>query len=331
MKKIGLGVLIAFLIFVVYAIYVANTQIPLNENHFTWTSPSVDHAKNQYTVLSANIGNSDWQCTPYKWKLCKKIVEARLAQNIQTIKPDLVNLQEVLPPWRCESSPTTDPAQVCSEPQTVHQSRRVLGNDYTIVCDPRSGYECIAVRKDAGAVDGCPLGELCFTARTAPVETDCDPGFSIIAVTVRLNNGAVFDMVNAHPASMSDSCRASMLRRAFTGDQLGEPVIQNPKVLITGDFNMDPWRSTDQSAKAWQEIFEKGWSGNGYRYLSGIAENDPPRYTFFFVYVRTLDVALSNFATGIMSVMGETPGTPRLDGGSGNDHKALYGVLELTP
>jgi hypothetical protein len=180
-------------------------------------------------------------------------------------------------------------------------------------------------------VDGCPLGELCFTARTAPVETDCDPGFSIIAVTVRLNNGAVFDMVNAHPASMSDSCRASMLRRAFTGDQLGEPVIQNPKVLITGDFNMDPWRSTDQSAKAWQEIFEKGWSGNGYRYLSGIAENDPPRYTFFFVYVRTLDVALSNFATGIMSVMGETPGTPRLDGGSGNDHKALYGVLELTP
>ena len=52
-----------------------------------------------------------------------------------------------------------------------------------------------------------------------------------------------------------------------------------------------------------------------FRYHSGIAEKDPPYYTLIYGVRRTLDVVASNFAEGVCQVLGELPGTSRLDGG----------------
>jgi len=299
----------------------------MKKNNFTWNPPPVDRTQNQYLVMTVNVGNSDWDCTPYKWKLCKKVVEQKLTEHLQIIKPDLITLQELLPPRLCQNANETDSHKVCYDPQSIPQVRRLLGPEYTIVCEPHSQYECFGIKKDIGHVNGCPDGELCYSTRSTDTGNNCDNGFSISAITVQLNNGFVFDMVNVHPQSMSSVCRANMLLRAFQGDKSQQPIIQNDNVLILGDFNLDPWRNKDVSVKAWQSIFSKGWANKKYHYHSGVAEITPPYYTFQFIVKGTYDLAVSNFASGICHVLGETPETARLDGGSGNDHRAVYGVL----
>ena len=85
--------------------------------------------------------------------------------------------------------------------------------------------------------------ELSYTARSAPPPEGCNTGFSISAVTVRLNNGARFDLVNAHPASFSEECRTKMLVQALAVDDNPPSILENDRVLIMGDFNFDPWRT----------------------------------------------------------------------------------------
>jgi hypothetical protein len=213
----------------------------------------------------------------------------------------------------------------------VPQVRRLLGDNYTIVCEAESQYECFGIRKDIGEIEGCSLGDLCYNARHSPVPEDCNNGFSISAVTVTLNNGAVFDLVNVHPASFSEECRTKLLLQAFTGNEAVPTVLKSDNVLIMGDFNLDPWRTRDSSSEVWQDIFDAGWRGKKYKYHSGIAETDPPLFTFKFIKHQTLDLVVSNFAEGGCMVLGETPGTTRIDGGSGNDHRAVYGILEIKP
>jgi hypothetical protein len=300
-------------------------------NDFVWIQPEIDRTKDQYSVMTINVGNSDIDCKPYNWKLCEKGIEQRLAKNIQTVEPDIITVQEVLAPWQCEQTAETNPKKVCSKPQIVPQVRRLLGDNYTIVCEAESQYECFGVRKDIGEIEGCGLGDLCYNPRHSPVPEGCGNGFSISAVTVKLDNGAVFDLVNVHPASFSEECRAKLLIQAFTGNEAVPTILRNDNVLIMGDFNLDPWRTHDISSEAWQEIFDAGWRGKSYKYHSGVAEANPPLFTFKFVKRQTLDLVISNFAQGVCMVLGETPGTTRIDGGSGNDHRAVYGVLEIKP
>lgn len=298
---------------------------------FIWSESGMNSLPNHYSVMTANVGNSDLGCFRYNWKLCRKDVETRLAANIQTIQPDIITLQEVLPPWLCEETAENDPDKVCFDAQEVPQARRLLGPDYSIVCDQRLQYECIAVHRRAGEIIGCPPGGYCSIARTVEVGLDCDSGFSISAVSIRLWDGKQLDVVNVHPPSFSDRCRVESLRAAFYGSSDAGPIIEQERVLVMGDFNMDPWRSRNDSKQTWEKIFTAGWAGRPFRYHSGSAEIDPPRYTLVFGIRRTLDLVLSNFADGVCQVLGESPGTSRLDGGRGNDHRAVYGVLNFAP
>jgi hypothetical protein len=97
-----------------------------------------------------------------------------------------------------------------------------------------------------------------------------------------------------------------------------------------GDFNLDPWREEDASIRYWRQQVGKA-SESGYIYHSGVAERNPPyptlRYPFF---TRTYDHVASNFLSGVTQVLGESPGTSRLDGGWGMDHRAIYGQLSFT-
>lgn len=278
-------------------------------------------------VLTANVGNSSLGCTAYGYKLCYKDVEKRIAHALTLLEPDLVAFQELLPPERCASVPKDDPKKVCADPQVVPQVRRLLGDKYSIVCDQYKHFTCIALKVDKGTFVGCPRGELRHNARTIHIP-GCDHGFSISVATVHLDDGFVFDVVNAHLHSVRPRCRVKMLSRLFRGDEQSPPLIEQPNVLLMGDYNIDPWRTRDRSVRLWKAIFAEGWMGNDFRYHSGIAEHNPPRYTFLSIFGgKTIDLVVSNFAKGVCAVLGETPNTFRLDGGKGMDHRAVYGTL----
>lgn len=276
------------------------------------------------TVMTVNVGNTSPLCWPYFVKLCRRAVERRIARNLQALHPDLVAIQETLPPWMCKDRRFTPPGSVCAGSPDLPQVRRLVGTDYTIICEERNAFECLAVRSDAGRILGCEPGSLCHTDRFERQDEDCRHSVSIMAATVEIK-GRIFDVVNAHTENRSPACRLASIRQVFeSGDLLKEE-----KSLIMGDFNLDPWREDDPSIRYWRQ--KTGIDReSSYVYHSGIAEHEPPyptlRYPFF---TRTYDHVISNFLSGVTRVLGESPGTARLDGGWGMDHRAVYGHLSF--
>ncbi len=285
----------------------------------------------ELSVLTANLGSYDWRCILGCWgRLCLPETEQAIQRQIQRLRPDLIFFQETLPldraqrvrfPWLCRHQMAAPEAQV----------RRLLGEDYTIVCDAIHQCSCIALRKEVGVLEGCSPGALCKNARTGRPLKGCDPGFKVSVVTVALPQGVRFDAVNVHLSSISPSCRERKLALLFEGEAGHPPLLQEEKVLIAGDFNFDPWRGGDRSVRAWQRYFKQGWRGRPFRYHMALDAQGRPPFTLFAPLVRrrTIDFVVSNFAEGECQVLGATPGTERLDGGRGMDHRAVYGVLRL--
>jgi hypothetical protein len=291
--------------------------------------------KTTLTVVTANVGNADlFRCgNPYLYKLCVISVEQRVAAALASVRPDIVALQEVFDDDRCADIKEKDKGKVCYGYETReprHQARRLLGPDYTIVCDNRSHFECIGVHKDAGAIPGCEPGGLCRgTAMiAAPAPAVCDAHPAIFAVDAEIR-GLPVRIVNAHPSASNRQCRTEQLQGLFQGYQ-GAPPVADPKrnMLIMGDLNLHPFSDfTDSSIEIWRAY---AGEGKDYYYLSGPAEHDPP---FPTNAGRTIDHVISNFAMGKCLTLGRAPQTPRFDGThgdtdpAGTDHSPI--VCEL--
>jgi hypothetical protein len=259
-------------------------------------------------------------------KLCRKDAEARIAEGIQQLRPEVVAIQETLPDWLCGRWPVAVPGSTCTDKSGVPQVRRLLGPDYTIVCEARNGFECIAVRVDAGEILGCELGGLCETDRMDRQRDGCRWNVAIMAATVRVK-GKLFDVVNVHPESRSAECRLASIQQIFEDSGQPDSLVREEQALLLGDFNMDPWREDDVSARYWRSMVGSA-AGSDYDHHSGIAEREPPFPTLRYLsYARTYDHVVSNFLHGVTQVLGESPGTTRLDGGKGMDHRAVYGRL----
>ncbi len=291
---------------------------------YTFSSPEMQPEDEPgFTVLTANVGNGDPRCVFQRLKLCRSDVEARLTASLAELRPEVVALQETLPDSLCDGAPLVDPGNVCAGEYSQPQVRRLLGPDYTIICESRNQIECIGVRTDVGEILGCELGSLCTSDRMATLAPGCRTHLTVFAATVRVR-GRVFDIINAHPENRGPECRLDSIRQIFEGH-----IVQEQKVLILGDLNLDPWLGDDVSTEYWNtqvgppEI-------SAFYYHSGPTERDPPyptlRYPFF---VRTLDHVVSNFLGGTTLTLGEAEGTMRLDGGRGTDHRALYGWLSF--
>jgi len=327
-KKVYIAMVLVFVLG--FILFLLSTN-PLSL-FITWDSfeiPSPD-SPDQFSVLNVNVGNADLRCAPYKYKLCFTQTETKIQKNIARLHPNIVFLQEALALWQCEQTHETNPGKVCSEKQSVPQIRRLLGDDYTIVCNSINQTDCIAVQVNTGNISGCPTGDVCVTPenRTSRPIEGCDPGFTVMAATVELQNGNVFDVVNTHLPSASDNCREKLLSQVFQNPN--SKLIENKKILVAGDFNMDIWRSKANSVKKFNQIYEQGWMGKPFRFHSGSAENIPPYITYTFFLKRTLDLVYSNFAEGTMVVLGVSPGTPSMDEGFGMDHEAIFGWLSFS-
>lgn len=288
------------------------------------------HEQYSFSILSANLGNLNLGCRNVLNKLCYIDVEERIKNNIRLLRPDIVILQEVLAPWQCAQINETNTNKVCSQAQLIPQARRLMGDEYTIACNNRNEFECIGIHKELGEILGCAVGSYCTNARTVAEIPDCDNGFTISSVTVKLRNGFIFDLLNAHPPSTKVDCRTKMLSMALSDSQ-SSGILTQDFVLLAGDFNLDPWRDNDESSTFWNDFVAKGWAHKQFNYHSGIAEQDPPLKTSHLFSDRTVDFLLSNFAKGICYTLGESQNTTRLDGGKGMDHRALFGYLTIIP
>ena len=250
--KYRLKIIILTIILITTIIFVVN--VFLLNNYKTMKKTLKDPPTGSISILSANVGNLDLNCRSVLNKLCHKDVEERISTNIRNLSPDIVVLQEVLAPWQCINK-EKDNRKVCHEEQNIPQVRRLVGNNYTIICNSRNQFECIAVKTSIGVILDCPLGTLCNNARTLPEMEGCDNGFTISAATVKLlGANLTFDIVNLHPQSTSSTCRAKMISTAILGNESTPSLIQENKVILAGDFNLDPWRDHDESAITWNNL-----------------------------------------------------------------------------
>ena len=283
---------------------------------------NMNNDRDGLTVMTVNVGNTSPLCWPYFGKLCRRAVETPIARHLQALHRDLVAIREALPPWMCENRRLTPPGSVCAGSPDFPQVRRLVGADYTIICEKRNAFECIAVRTGAGPILGCEPGALYHTDRFERQAGDCRHSMSIMAASVEIE-GHTFDVVNAHAENRSPACRLAPIRQIFESDGL----VQEARSLIVGDFNLEPWREDNPSIHYWRQQTSIDKESR-YVYHGGIAEHEPAyptlRYPFF---TRTYDHVIGNFLSGITQVLGESPGTTRLDDGWGMDHRAVYGRL----
>jgi endonuclease/exonuclease/phosphatase family metal-dependent hydrolase len=230
------------------------------------------------SVLDYNIGNPNADDEHYPLRLKDQAYEDHLGQELRALAPDVVFLQEVLPPTHCATFTETDAAYTCYDAANRESPiRRLLGDDYSIVCDARQHVECIGVRVGFGVIDGVtPGGFVLDGAATPPLPMDacnyaagecsddaCDAEATVSAVTVTTDFGDL-RVVHVHPnaAGANDMgvytgapCRARQLTQVFEGlAGFGDdPLVTSRPTLIGGDFNMDPVRlASDEEEALWQ-------------------------------------------------------------------------------
>lgn len=306
-----------------------------------------DAGARAFSLLAANVGNIDlFRCDTAIFKLCAKDQEDRIAAAIARAKPDVALLSELVTPEQCDAlGPRVEPWHVChptNRAQEPDQARRLLGAGYTIACEPRRGYECVAVRSAFATLEGCAPGALCRgLLRSAAPVAGCDEGFTISAVTATVDGEAV-DLVVAHPPSgltpQSIACRRDFLPAALAPRGVGSSLRQAGLALIGGDFNLDPFRRPmDADVQLWRERvrFSSSSPGGALLQHSGLPEHDPPYWTAPLTR-STWDHVLSEGFAGRCATLGAQKDHPALDEQKGTDlerldHLAQYCVVSRLP
>jgi endonuclease/exonuclease/phosphatase family metal-dependent hydrolase len=277
-----------------------------------------------FTLLSVNLGNAEARYfnERQKNKLASRLTEWRLQRRIRKLRPDIVVYQESI---GCLEYAGRDPKNP--------QIQRLLGADYSILTDNRSQFDGIAVHTHAGAITDCMAGQYRLNPRTEQQGNACDQGFSSQAATIRLKDGFTFDLGGFHLHSTNTECRENTLLNMFTGDanRQKSALLQGKRILIAGDFNLDPWRQNDRSEQVFRDVLARGWEGRKLTVHNRHGTDGRPELTNLFPLLdRSIDIVASNFASGTLDTLGITPGTKRLDGGRGCDHRALFGSLDYT-
>lgn len=241
-------------------------------------------------LLTANVGNPATSDPRYALRVSYQAYEDHVASKIQALAPDIAFLQEVLPPQTCEAFQETDPTRTCFEASArPPAARRLLGPDYTIVCDARLHVECIGVRTSFGSIDGVDRGAFVLGGAATPAlpldpctyfegtcdNDHCDAEATTSAVDVTTAKGPM-RLVHVHPNAagtnkdglyLGEPCRYLQLQQVFAGKA---PLVGEGKpVLVAGDFNMDPEAfASDREKELWNEHV-----GEGKRF----ADIGPPR------------------------------------------------------
>lgn len=297
----------------------------------------------RFSLLVANLGNIDiFGCRDVDFNLCRLDAAMAIRDEVARMRPEVVLLSEVLTLEQCEDRGVPDADHFCSVllaaegRDAVEGAVWLLGPDYDIACDARSGFECIGVLRDRFVLEDCGDAQgWCGRILTTPDAAEgCDEGFT--ASSALLRRGALrFEVWNAHPQSgareQDQRCRASDLRAALmTRDEGGMRTLD--LALFGGDMNMDPARGQAGQVDfdLWDDQIDWRGEPRRWRMHSGPAERFPPWATS--VTGTVLDHMLSTGFAGRCTTLGAEPGFPPLDldvpsRDARLDHLALYCLL----
>jgi hypothetical protein len=250
-----------------------------------------------FTAMTYNVGNPDSADPYYPLRMQSQDYEDYMAGEIQWLAPDIVFLQEVLSAKTCEAFVETDPSKTCYEWDTrPRPAERLLGPDYSIVCDARDHVECVGVRTDFGTIDGLAPGEYaesgaetpelplppCVWAEDECTDDLCDAESTVSAVTVHTDAGPL-RVVHLHPmaqvsaAISGDACRTEQLLQVFEGYVVGweDPLVSGAdRAIAAGDWNLGLevyWARTMFSSADADDVFYEFVGCDG----CGFADVDP--------------------------------------------------------
>ncbi|MFV8754124.1 hypothetical protein ACNOYE_26560 [Nannocystaceae bacterium ST9] len=223
-------------------------------------------------ILSVNVGNgrlhrSDRNLKPYALRIHHQVYEDQLAARISALRPAIVGLQEVLPRHTClrgGESWENEAQRTCFDALARDDAaRRLLGPDYSIVCDSDASVDCLAVHVEFGEIVGLPLAgyapswpdssgppdgfDTCdYAASECQTKAaECDSESSILWADINTIHGERIRAVHIHPSATGDACRETQLEQAFghaTAPWANETPEQPVHTLMLGDWNMDPDR-----------------------------------------------------------------------------------------
>jgi hypothetical protein len=292
-------------------------------------------------VMTYNVGNPDTDHPDYPLRLKEQAYEDYMGEQIRAFAPDIVVLQEVLATTFCDDIGETDSAFTCFDSDNrAPPVRRILGDDYTIVCDSREHVECIGVHVDFGAIVGFEPGaydidgadtpplplESCIYSAGECSDLYCDAESTMSAVTVE-TGFADLKVVHAHPNAAGENangvytgapCRELQLQQGFEGlAGFGDEALAGDgPALIAGDFNMDPVRlASDGEMALWSRNVG---DGNRFTDFTPLDENGAQHATRRMGLGLAIDHVLGDRATGECIVYGDDrigtdPGTLELD------------------
>jgi endonuclease/exonuclease/phosphatase family metal-dependent hydrolase len=291
-------------------------------------------------LLTWNVGNPDTRDPDYALRIADQGYEDFVRDRIAELAPDAVFLQEVLAPARCASFVERDASRTCHDASGREPPvRRLLGPDYSIVCDARRHVGCVGIHTAFGTIDGVAPGALvldgaetsalplaaCDWLRGDCGDERCDAESSVSTLRVQTRRGPV-RLVHVHLTAPAKSgsrvfwgepCRHEQLRQAFAAASGGEGGGAAAPSVIAGDFNLDPSRLIGRrESDLWtQNVGED----RRYRDLTPRAPDGTRYATRRGGLGIATDHVLASRATGDCTVhgrgVGPDPGTEPLDAG----------------
>lgn len=223
-------------------------------------------------IMTINVGNgrlhrTDPNLRPYALRIHHQVYEDFLATQIQALRPAVVGLQEVLPRHTCvrdDASWENESERSCFDALAREDAvRRLLGPDYSIVCDRDAAVDCLGVHVEFAGIEGLPLGGYAprWTQSAGPPPgfgtcdyakgecqtkaAECDDESSILWADLTTLGGEHIRVVHLHPSAIGDACRETQLEQAFARARepwASESDAQPVHTLMLGDWNMDPER-----------------------------------------------------------------------------------------
>ena len=271
--------------------------------------------------MSFNVGNPDSADPHYPLRLRDRAYEDFVAGAIAAWRPDVIALQEVLPPHTCEAFVELDERRTCFEHALREPAvRRLLGEDYSIVCDARLQVECVGVHVDFGTIAGLQPGGLDLTGAETPElpgpscnyaaggcdQNLCDAESTVSAIDVDSIFGPL-RVVHLHPNAsgftgeglfyLGNTCRTLQTEQGFALAGEGTPA------LMLGDWNFDPDNRVlyEPEGRVWDQHVgpDRRFADHGARDLVGrriaTVGDDPAGVA--------IDQVISDFAEGRCSVV----------------------------
>lgn len=215
-----------------------------------------------------------------------------------TVQPDVVGLQEIFWSGDCAGIPEEARAGFVCETweegdPTVAQT--ILGDDYQVACHPGKPDKCLAVHARVGRIAGCDAN-FCLDGLTGATVEGCGSGARVGRGEVERPDGTVLTVVNVHGSSglspEDQACRVAQVEQVFVDLGGQGPAAAGADVLIVGDLNTDPGRSTtDASAARWNDFVGPD---HDFDWISTVGEHAPRSYQG----IADIDHVAANARTG---------------------------------